>query len=398
MKKLIFLVILLPIFCSLFAGGNPKINSLRNQITDEEKITLSRQTQFSIALKSIEILSQKFEGKKILNTSKFDDQVGTPLNQLYWKDALKLIVYYNNLTLEELPGVYLVKDSIIEAETEESKIVDINEKTIEISAVFFQMDKSFLNTLGIDWSTIASGSVIANITQSSGSKVQDQIISAGIGTVIDNGNVRINLDALLKMIESNQNGTVIARPKITVLSGKTGSIQVGEDFSVKTTDESGNITDEFFSAGVILEVKPQYISDGDLEGIHLKAKVEKSSASPSEISTVIKKSVTNTEVILYDGEETVMAGMYTTEELSDRGGIPILKDLPWWFLGIRYLAGYTKTEVKQREMIIVLSASILDSLGDRESNNAKISETIKKDRKYNNNIQEIFKTEEKDEN
>lgn len=402
MRKIVLIIFVLAISLSLFAGMGGKIDRsidpAGRKITDEEKITLSRTTNFSVALKAIEKLSQEFEGKKILNTSKFDDAIGTPLNQLYWKDALKLIVYYNNLILEELPGVFLVKDQPEEDKAEEEKKVTISDKMIEIGAVFFQMDKSFLNNLGIDWSTITDGSVIAKVSQTGATKIQNQIISAGVGTVIDNGDMRINLDALLKMIESNQNGTVIARPKITVISGKKGRIQVGEDFSVKTTDESGNTTDKFFSTGVIMEVTPTYISDEKSEGIHLIANVEKSSANPGEISTVIPKSKTNTEVILFNGEETVMAGLYDTDESIERGGIPILKDLPWWFLGIRYLTGYEIREVKKREMIIVLSAKIMDNIEKRIKNNRSIETSIDDFRESNRKIHKIFEMGDVNEN
>ena len=97
MRKIIFLILILFICSNIFAGQGATIDRLIDRpgrkITDEEKITLARETSFSIAIKSIEILSQKFEGKKILNTSSFNNPIGTPLNQLYWKDALKLIIY-----------------------------------------------------------------------------------------------------------------------------------------------------------------------------------------------------------------------------------------------------------------------------------------------------------------
>ncbi|MEA1973608.1 MAG: hypothetical protein U9N34_10030, partial [Candidatus Cloacimonadota bacterium] len=171
----------------------------------------------------------------------------------------------------------------------------------------------------------------------------------------------------------------------------------GEDFSVKTTDEQGNTTDKFFQTGVIMDVTPTFINDDKSSGIHLVAKVEKSSASPGEVSTVIQKSFTETEVILFDGEETVMAGMYDTEEIQERVGIPILKDLPWWVLGIRYLAGFEKIELKKREMVIVLSAKVLDTVNQRKEKSIKLDETLNESRKENKKIEMIFRQEEKNE-
>jgi type IV pilus assembly protein PilQ len=41
--------------------------------------------------------------------------------------------------------------------------------------------------------------------------------------------------------------------------------------------------------------------------------------------------------------------------------VPVLKDLPWWVFGIRYLTGYDSKEKKERELIISIQAEIVDS-------------------------------------
>jgi type IV pilus assembly protein PilQ len=102
------------------------------------------------------------------------------------------------------------------------------------------------------------------------------------------------------------------------------------------------------------------------ELIHLKLKIERSSGTPGEVSTIINKSLSSTEVLLYNGEETVIAGLYDTDELRSRGGIPILKDLPWWVFGIRYLTGYTKYERKERELMILIKAEIVENALTRQ--------------------------------
>jgi general secretion pathway protein D len=46
---------------------------------------------------------------------------------------------------------------------------------------------------------------------------------------------------------------------------------------------------------------------------------------------------------LLNGEETILGGLFVNEEAITRNGIPFLKDLPWWVLGIRYLTGSDQT-------------------------------------------------------
>ncbi|HOD54606.1 MAG TPA: type II and III secretion system protein, partial [Candidatus Cloacimonadota bacterium] len=183
---------------------------------------------------------------------------------------------------------------------------------------------------------------------------------------------------LIKVIESNQKGSVIAHPNISVLSGKEGKIQVGQDFSVKTADEAGNISDKFFSTGVILNVKPTVIDNNGTEVVHLVASVEKSSAIPGTVSTIINKNQASTEVYLYNGEETVIGGLYDTEYTKQRFGIPFLKDLPWWVFGIKYLTGYNSYEQHNREMIVILKAEIYDSIEKRMEEKVDLKKKIEK--------------------
>ena len=100
------------------------------------------------------------------------------------------------------------------------------------------------------------------------SEVLSDIISGTVSTTLESGEAIIELNALFKMIEHYNKGTIIARPSVTVISGKQGYLQIGQDFSVRTTDFSGNLVDRFYSAGLILEVTPTIIQDSSKEAIH----------------------------------------------------------------------------------------------------------------------------------
>jgi len=137
-------------------------------------------------------------------------------------------------------------------------------------------------------------------------------------------------------------------------------------------------------------VSPTIIRQGDEEAVHLIASVENSSASPGEITTVINKSEAETEILLYDNEETVIGGLYDTDVTTVRRGIPILKDLPWWVFGIRYLTGYNKSEKNSSELIIILQVQILDSIENRRENLTPLKDRIKNTRMDNREIENLF--------
>jgi len=393
MKKLVSFLILLCFVLTLF-GQEQEIKN----IPEEELITISRETNFATALKAIENLSVDFAGKNILNTCTLNSPIGIPVKSLYWKDALKLIVKFNNVFLEERPAAFIVKDielteeeSAIDADEEEK--VTVSTKQVRISSIFFKADKSLTSEVGIDWSTLIDGKVEANVNLATTSNLSNDILSAGWNKDWDTGDITIGLETLLKIIEANQKGTIIARPSICVISNKKGYIQIGQDFSVKTLDEAGNTTEKFFETGIIMEVTPEVLIEEDREAIYLSIEVEKSSAIPGNLSTIIDKSKSNTYVLLYDGEETVIGGLYDKDIKKGRGGVPILKDLPWWFFGLKYLFGYETKSVNVREMIVIVKAEIIDPVEDRKTLAEPVEEQIEKERKDSKKAEKLFMKE-----
>ena len=173
------------------------------------------------------------------------------------------------------------------------------------------------------------------------------------------------------MFSSYDLGEVLSGPQLIVRSGEKGRIQVGQDFSIKERDFAGNLLDKFYATGTIIDVQPQVISESGQNFIHLKVDVERSSLVPSAGSTIINKTKANTNVLLLDNEETIIGGLYNNEVTEVRMGIPVLKDLPWYVLGLRYLFGYNKEEVKKKELIILLKAELVPTLQDRVAQKVK---------------------------
>ncbi|MFO8145714.1 MAG: hypothetical protein R6T89_08305 [Candidatus Syntrophosphaera sp.] len=337
-------------------------------ITDEGRVTLSEDTHINEAVQILEIYSLKFENKKIINQSNFNSNIGIPLHNVDWRRAMDFIAKHNNIIVAEQPG-YIAFSNVPVTETAKketlAETLEVGSKQVRINAIAVLADRSFLQSLGIDWSTVFDGKVTVSADFRGGSQVPNPISSLGLDTDFAINGTQIELSTLLNVIESNQLGTVIAKPNIMVNSGRNGYIQVGQDFSVKMLDEAGNTTERFFSTGVIMHVEPTVVEVEGREVVHLKVSVERSSAVPGAVTTVINKSMSETELVLYDGEEAVLGGLYDTETIKTRAGIPILKDLPWWVLGIRYLTGYWRDEVNERELVIFLRPDIVENASVR---------------------------------
>ncbi len=337
------------------------------QTIDEGLVTLQEDARLNEAVRVLETQSVRLQNKKILNLSSFSGEIGVPLNNIPWLKAMEMIALKNQLEIKEQAGyIAFVNPTVAgEAAAVAEDVMGISSKQVRINAIALVADRAYLKSLGIDWSTVFDGKVTVNADFSGAAQVPSALFGLGADADFSVRGTQIELSTLLKAIESNQKGSVIAKPNIMVNSGNTGFIQVGQDISVKTVDEAGNIKDTFFATGVILEVKPTVTSVGDIEVVHMTLSIERSSATPGNISTIINKSKSQTEIVLYDGEETIIGGLYDTDTITTRGGIPILKDLPWWVLGLRYLTGYNKTEIKERELVIIIKPDIVENAAER---------------------------------
>jgi len=96
--------------------------------------------------------------------------------------------------------------------------------------------------------------------------------------------------------------------------------------------------------------------------------VERSSFQTSELQTQIRKTTAATQVLMLNGEETAIGGLFVNDEATTRVGIPFLMDLPWWVFGIRYLTGYDQTTVTKKELVILLKMELIPTLQERLEN------------------------------
>jgi general secretion pathway protein D len=143
---------------------------------------------------------------------------------------------------------------------------------------------------------------------------------------------------------------------------------VGSDFSVKTKDFSGNTIEKFYPTGTILKVTPHVYNEKGINYIVMSISAERSTFSVSTLTSVINKTSASTQVIMLNGEETVIGGLFITDQTKVRTGIPFLKDLPWWFFGLRYIFGSDNIQNEKRELVILIKAEILPTLKERLEN------------------------------
>jgi type IV pilus assembly protein PilQ len=349
----------------------------------DELVTMSESLPFNQAVELLSKVSEGITGKRIVSTVQKTEPIGVEIVNMPYDKALLIIVQYSNLVFEEKQDIIVIKSKEAEEERSAETYASIDSREVKISAVFFEMDVQKSKKVGIDWKILLSGNStdIASLlrtqtenTQSTGgseggggttkSALQPEF-NLGIGSDFSLGNSFGQATAVFRFFENEGLGEIISSPSIIVRDKSKGSIQVGSDFSVRTRDFAGNTVEKFFPTGTIIDVTPYIHNEEGLDYILLDIIVERSSFQQSETTTEIRKTNATTQVVMLDGEETVLGGLFVNEEAVVRNGIPFLKDLPWWVFGIRYLTGSDETVTRKKELIILLKAELVPTLKER---------------------------------
>jgi general secretion pathway protein D len=350
----------------------------------DELVTMSETLPFDQAIELLSKVSESVSGRRIVSTATRQEPIGIEITNMPYDKALLMIVNFAGLQYEMKEDVIIVKSKEGPAFVQSPETyAPITQREVRISAVFCEIDVVEARKVGFDWRFLLSGEQtnVAGVLRSETERSEDE--SGGgasqqeglqpefkLGATSDFriGDFFGQATAVFKFFEENGIGEIISNPSIVVRDRNEGKIQIGSDFSVRTRDFAGNTTERFFPTGTIIIVTPYIHKEGGLDYALLNIAVERSSFQTSELTTEIRKTTASTQVLMLDGEETAIGGLFLNEEAVTRNGIPFLKDLPWWVFGIRYLTGYDQTIVRKKELVILLKTELIPTLQDRFEN------------------------------
>jgi len=375
--KTIIQSLLLMVFISVTGLSQQYLErQFKGYVNPDELVTMSANLPFDKAVELLSKVSESTKGKKIVSTYLNAEPIGIEIENMHYEKALVVLVQYRGLMYEEKEDVIIIKKrgEKIDNRTADN-YVPVDTREVKISAVFFEMDVNEARKRGIDWKLVFEGKgldfggllgIDRTKSQDQGTTtIQEPTFDVGVSSDFKLGNLFGEATAIFKFFETENLGEVIASPNIVVRDSRPGRIQVGSDISIKQKDFAGNVVENFFSTGSIINVTPYVISEEGIDYILLKITAERSSFVPDEANTIINKTQASTEVIMLNGEETVIGGLFVNNEVKIRSGVPILKDLPWYVFGLRYIFGRDETSLTKKELVILLKAELVPTLKDR---------------------------------
>ncbi len=409
MKNVIKIFILACIFYNQLATAqnNREMRTLfKDSFSPEELVSISKTLPLDKALSLFNDFSKKYYNK-IMVYPKDTNSIGIDIENMYWYQAFEEVLRKKNYWYEEQEEYFKIFPVEAEGTTTTAGVpiptnkIDsvaksvFKKRDIKISTVFFNIDVNKSLNTGINWNYLYSGDTTGGPTTKFGAKNIGNLTTGGttgsggsqqqnqnnfVGTFIPALNFA-NLTAFISFFQKNSLGDVISRPNVVVTSGNQGKIQVGKDIFITTKDIANNNILKPVSTGIIITVTPTYYESNGNRFIDLDIAAENSSG---DATGGIAKSAVTTKLVLIDKEEAVLGGLYSTSIQKERGGIPFLKDLPWWVLGLRYVFGYdADIEIKQ-ELIILLKAEVVPTIEERIANKLRENESvIAKERKIN---------------
>ncbi|MFQ5442948.1 MAG: type IV pilus secretin PilQ, partial [Thermodesulfobacteriota bacterium] len=341
------------------------------KISQERESTLAAKK----AHEKLEPLSIKFMSVNYAKASELVEQVKTVLTDR------------GSVTSETRTNTLVIRDTKrgIDSAVNLVSRLDTAIPQVLIEARIVEASTSFARDLGIQWGVdYQTGGNVSTDTfgsssesgQSVSSSTTDPTFSAQDGS----NNYAVNLPASgeagtlgalgfilgkagqnplvldLRLSAGEQEGSVrtISRPRVVSMDNKEAKIEQGESIPFETTSATGTTT-TFVDANLSLTVTPHITPDGSII-MNIKASrnsigsFRTSSGEPS-----IDKKESSTEVLVKDGETTVIGGIVVSDKSETDSGIPYLRKIPLfgWLFKSKSISD------SQKELLIFITPTII---------------------------------------
>ena len=166
----------------------------------------------------------------------------------------------------------------------------------------------------------------------------------------------LNINLRLSALETAGHAKIISAPKILTLDNTAATISQGTSIPISVVSAAG-VQTVFVDATLELTVEPHVTPDGNIQ-----LKIEASKNEPDFQNTgargdptIIRKQA-STELLIKDGDTTVIGGIYTRNAGSSVSAVPFLHKIP--ILG--YFFRTTSESDRRTELLIFITPKIVN--------------------------------------
>ncbi|MBI3609047.1 MAG: type IV pilus secretin PilQ [Nitrospirae bacterium] len=255
------------------------------------------------------------------------------------------------------------------------KLLDLPTPQVLIETRIVQANTNFARDLGVQWGlsakdTFGGNQLGLNAGPSSADPFGGQVsnfainlpASGGAGSVGNlgftlghlTGRNPFNLDVRLSAGEASGETKIISSPRVVTLDNREAVIQQGDSVPFETVSDKGTQT-QFVDATLNLTVTPHITPNGS---VIMKIKATKNAIGDFRSrlgAPSISKREAATEVMVQDGETTVIGGIFETSKSETETGVPWLAKIP----GLGWLFKRQSVSDQNRELLIFITPTVV---------------------------------------
>ncbi|RKH71434.1 type IV pilus secretin PilQ [Corallococcus aberystwythensis] len=183
-----------------------------------------------------------------------------------------------------------------------------------------------------------------------------QGLGGAMGFAFGSAGGAVQLNLRLSAAETEGTVKTISSPKVTTLDNNTARISQGLSIPFSQTS-AGGVNTTFVEARLSLEVTPHITQDGS---ILMSIAAQNNQPDPSNTGAngqpSIQRKEANTQVLVKDGDTTVIGGIYVRRGSTSRDSVPFLSRIP--VLGF-FFRSTSETDERQ-ELLIFITPRILN--------------------------------------
>jgi len=297
----------------------------------------------------------------------------------------------NTLVIKDIPENLAAMRSLIES-------LDTQVPQVLIEARIVETNDTFSQQLGIQWGGDVTwsqangnptGLVFPGVVGLAGGSTDGQTPTEGVsqnpnfavnlpapagtgaggslGLTLGSVGGALNINLRLSAAESSGHAQIISAPKILTLDNRTATISQGTSIPISVVSAAG-VQTVFVDATLDLTVTPTVTPDGNvqMEISATKNEPDFQNTGARGDPTIIQRQAT-TELLVKDGDTTVIGGIYTKNSGTSLTAVPFFHKIPilGWFFKT------TSQSENRQELLIFITPKIVnraESLGQATAN------------------------------
>ena len=253
------------------------------------------------------------------------------------------------------------------------KVLDVPTAQVLIEAKVVEVNKSFARELGIQWGLtgeLDSQNVNkAALSASLNSNYKDNFLVdlaqtsnqgadslPGFGIAMGGLLPGLDLNMRLQALEAQGKGRILSSPKVTTADNKEARISSGRQIPYQVTSAAGNST-EFVDAELRLKVVPHITSDNK---VYMIIDTTINAVDFNQLvgtAPTITTHGTHTEVLVGNGDTTVLGGFYESISTDNKDEAPFFSKIP--LLGLLF-GSYADSDTIA-ELLVFITPTIIET-------------------------------------